>query len=138
MPLSWRYKVSRDKWTQFDIFKALIEASIQDLFQSERYMDYLRTMKMINLRDYYPVYTEDTFVEVSDEVAAFFAEDKRRQTNHAQAEKVKGVWEQRLTIHYNCIGAIDIPDVLPLPYPEVSVNTRKGVVVTYVPNTLTA
>lgn len=55
-----------------------------------------------------------------------------------QAEKVNGVWEQRLTIHYNCIGAIDIPDVLPLPYPEVSVNTRKGVVVTYVPNTLTA
>ncbi len=53
-----------------------------------------------------------------------------------QAEKVNGVWEQRLTIHYNCIGAIDIPDVLPLPYPEVSVNTRKGVVVTYVPNTL--
>lgn len=53
-----------------------------------------------------------------------------------QAEKVDGVWEQRLTIHYNCIGAIDIPDVLPLPYPEVSVNTRKGVVVTYVPNTL--
>lgn len=55
-----------------------------------------------------------------------------------QAEKVDGVWEQRLTIHYNCIGAIDIPDVLPLPYPEVSVNTRKGVIVTYVPNTLTA
>lgn len=53
-----------------------------------------------------------------------------------QAEKVNGVWEQRLTIHYNCIGAIDIPDVLPLPYPEVSVNTRKGVVVNYVPNTL--
>lgn len=41
-------------------------------------------MKMINLRDYYPVYTEDTFVKVSDEVAAFFAEDKRRQTNYAQ------------------------------------------------------
>ena len=53
-----------------------------------------------------------------------------------QAVKVNGVWEQRLTIHYNCIGAIDIPDVLPLPYPKVSVNTRKGVVVSYVPNTL--
>jgi hypothetical protein len=53
-----------------------------------------------------------------------------------QAEKVNGVWEQRLIIHYNCIGAIDIPDVLPLPSPEVSVNTRKGVVVNYVPNTL--
>lgn len=26
-----------------------------------------------------------------------------------QAEKVNGVWEQRLTIRYNCIGTIDIP-----------------------------
>lgn len=41
-------------------------------------------MTTINLRDYYPFYTEDTFVEVSDEIAAFFAEDKRRQTNYAQ------------------------------------------------------
>ena len=41
-------------------------------------------MKTINLRDYYPVYTEDAFVEVSDEVAAFFTEDTRRQTNYAQ------------------------------------------------------
>ena len=41
-------------------------------------------MTTINLRDYNPLYTEDTFVEVSDEVAAFFAEDKRRQTNYAQ------------------------------------------------------
>ena len=53
-----------------------------------------------------------------------------------QAEKVNGVWEQRLTIHYNCVGAIDIPDILPLPSPEVSVNTRKGVIVNYVPNVL--
>lgn len=53
-----------------------------------------------------------------------------------QAEKVNGVWEQRLTIHYNCIGAIDIPDEFPLHSPEVSVNTRKGVVVNYAPNTL--
>jgi len=53
-----------------------------------------------------------------------------------QAEKVDGVWEQRLTIHYNCIGVFDIPDVLSLPYPDVTVNTRKGVFVSYVPNTL--
>lgn len=49
------------------------------------------------------------------------------------AEKVNGVWEQKLTIHYNCIGVINIPDTLPLPYPDVSVNTRKGVVVNYAP-----
>ena len=49
------------------------------------------------------------------------------------AEKIDGVWEQRLCIHYNCVGTIEIPTVLPLPIPEVSVNTRKGVVVNYAP-----
>ena len=49
------------------------------------------------------------------------------------AEKIDGVWEQRLRIHYNCVGTIEIPTVLPLPIPEVSINTRKGVVVHYAP-----
>ena len=49
------------------------------------------------------------------------------------AEKVDGVWEQRLRIHYNCVGAIEIPKVLPLPIPQVTVNTRKGVFVNYAP-----
>ena len=49
------------------------------------------------------------------------------------AEKIDGVWEQRLRIHYNCVGTIEIPTVLPLPIPEVSVNTRNGVVVNYAP-----
>ena len=48
-----------------------------------------------------------------------------------QAEKVDGVWAQRLTIHYNCEGAIDIPETLPIPAPEVKMNTRKGVYVSY-------
>ena len=54
------------------------------------------------------------------------------------AEKIDGVWEQRLRIHYNCVGTIEIPTVLPLPIPEVSVNTRKGVVVNYAPCELAA
>ena len=53
-----------------------------------------------------------------------------------QAEKIDGIWEQHLVIHYNCVGAIFIPDVFPLPAPQVSVNTRKGVVVNYAPNQL--
>ena len=52
------------------------------------------------------------------------------------AEKIDGVWEQRLRIHHNCVGMIEIPTVLPLPIPEVSVNTRKGVVVNYAPGQL--
>ena len=53
-----------------------------------------------------------------------------------QAQKIDGVWEQKLTIHYNCVGVIDIPEVLPIPNTEVSINTRKGVVVSYAPNTV--
>ena len=41
-------------------------------------------MTTINLRELYPWYTEDTFIEVSDEVAAFLEEDKRLQINYAQ------------------------------------------------------
>ena len=49
------------------------------------------------------------------------------------AEKIDGVWEQRLRIHYNCVGEITIPKMLPLPIPDVTVNTRKGVFVNYAP-----
>ena len=52
------------------------------------------------------------------------------------AEKIDGVWEQRLRIHYNCVGVIEIPELIPLPAPEMSVNTRKGVVVNYAPSTI--
>lgn len=48
-----------------------------------------------------------------------------------QAEKVDGVWEQRLTIRYNCVGVIDIPETLPMP--DITMNTRKGVFVNYAP-----
>ena len=27
-----------------------------------------------------------------------------------QAEKIDGEWVQKLTIHYNCVGALFIPD----------------------------
>ena len=50
-----------------------------------------------------------------------------------QAEKINGEWVQRLTIHYNCIGALFIPDTEPLSAPNVTVNTRRGVYVTYEP-----
>ena len=41
-------------------------------------------MTTINLRELYPWYTEDAFIEVSDEVAAFLEEDRRIQINYAQ------------------------------------------------------
>ena len=48
-----------------------------------------------------------------------------------QAEKVDGVWEQRLTIHYSVVGPITIPEDLPLPVPGISMNTRQVVWLNY-------
>ena len=42
-------------------------------------------------------------------------------------------YKNKKRIHYNCVGTIEIPSALPLPTPDVSVNTRKGVVVNYAP-----
>lgn len=50
------------------------------------------------------------------------------------AEKIAGVWEQKLIIHYNCIGSITIPEAASIPVPNISVNTRKGVYVNYASN----
>ena len=47
------------------------------------------------------------------------------------AEKTDGVWEQRLRIHYNCVGEITIPKMPHLSVTNVTVNTRKGVFVNY-------
>ena len=46
---------------------------------------------------------------------------------------VNGSRTQRIVIYYNCIGAIEIPDEVAIPLPQISVNTRKGVTVTYKP-----
>lgn len=48
-----------------------------------------------------------------------------------QAEKVNGVYVQRLTIHYNCVDSLTIPEMPSLPTPEVTVQTRRGVAVSY-------
>ena len=56
---------------------------------------------------------------------------ERIEVSHA--EKVDGKHIQCITIHYNCIGTIDIPEELDLPVPDVVVNTRKGVMVAYEP-----
>ena len=50
-----------------------------------------------------------------------------------QAENIDGKTVQRLTIHYNCIGTIEIPNFEKIPENKVSVHTRQGVDVHYAP-----
>lgn len=48
-----------------------------------------------------------------------------------QAEKIDGKTIQHLTIHYTCVGDIDIPELAKIPANDVSVNTRQGVDINY-------
>ena len=45
------------------------------------------------------------------------------------ADKIDGEWVQRLRIHYNCVGEMNIPNEPALPIPAVTVNTGKCVFV---------
>lgn len=47
------------------------------------------------------------------------------------SEKIDGIHIQKLKIHYNCVGSLEIPGNLPLPQPKVLIQTRKGVALSY-------
>lgn len=49
------------------------------------------------------------------------------------AEKQDGVTNQRVVIHYNCIGAFDVPDRRKIPETDIIMETRKGVALSYAP-----
>lgn len=49
------------------------------------------------------------------------------------AEKQDGVTNQQVVIHYNCIGAFEVPDRKKIPEADIIMETRKGVAVSYVP-----
>ena len=49
------------------------------------------------------------------------------------AEKQDSVTTQRVVIHYNCIGAFDVPDRRKIPEADIIMETRKGVAVSYAP-----
>ena len=49
------------------------------------------------------------------------------------AEKQDGITTQRVTIHYNCIGAFEVPDRRKIPDVDILMQTRKGVALNYAP-----
>lgn len=51
------------------------------------------------------------------------------------AEVINGERIQKLVIHYNCVGVLDIPADAPTAPPEVSKQTRDGVTINYQPAT---
>lgn len=49
------------------------------------------------------------------------------------AVKEDGVTNQRVTIHYNCIGAFEVPDRRKIPERDILLETKKGVALSYAP-----
>lgn len=49
------------------------------------------------------------------------------------AVKEDGVTNQRVTIHYNCIVAFEVPDRRKIPERDILLETRKGVALSYAP-----
>ena len=49
------------------------------------------------------------------------------------AEKQDGVTNQQVVIHYNCIGAFEVPDRRKIPEADIIMETRKGVALSYAP-----
>lgn len=47
--------------------------------------------------------------------------------------KEDGVTNQRVTIHYNCIGAFELPDCRKIPERDILLETRKGIALSYAP-----
>ena len=52
------------------------------------------------------------------------------------AEMQDGITNQRVDIHYNCIGAFDVPDRRKIPEADIIMETRKGVALSYAPERL--
>lgn len=51
-----------------------------------------------------------------------------------QERKIDGKRVQNLTVRYNCLKAVVIPDILLLTVHDVFVNTRKVVIANYAPD----
>lgn len=49
------------------------------------------------------------------------------------AEKQDGITNQRVDIHYNCIGTFDVPNRRKIPETDIIMETRKGVALSYAP-----
>ena len=49
------------------------------------------------------------------------------------AVKEDGVTDQRVTIHYNCIGVFEVPDRRKIPERDILLETRRGVALSYAP-----
>ena len=83
--------------------------------------------------------TADDFMKVLKKIAqvkkltAYMLNELIDHIDVHNAEINNGIRTQKLVIHYNCVGVLEIPPDAPTAPPEVSKQTRDGVTINYQP-----
>lgn len=81
--------------------------------------------------------TADAFLEVvrryidAQEVTGRMVTELIDHIDVYHAERIDGLINQRITVHYNCIGAFEVPDWENIPDFDILIETRKGVALCY-------
>lgn len=132
-----------------DIFEKLYEDNVSGKISDERFAKMSQSYEMeqaelakhkAELLEALEAYTEETMTtEMFRAMVQKYTRIRKLtpQILHAliekievyHTEKIDGQNAQRLNIHYNCVGSLEIPDILPAP--EISLNTRRGVELHY-------
>ena len=98
----------------------------------------VKRIKMLRLglkKETGQLYTADSFLDIVRQYTDVQALTQRMVTeliDHIDvyhAEQICGERTQKVTIHYHCIGAFEVPDRESIPELEVYIRTRKGVAI---------
>ena len=97
----------------------------------------IKTLRKDLKNDNGQLVTADTFLEVvrrytdAQELSQRMLTELMDHIDVYHAEKVSVETTQKVTIHYNCIGAFDVPEWDSIPDIDILLQTRKGVAVSY-------
>ena len=81
--------------------------------------------------------TADAFLEVvrrytdAQELSGRMVTELIDHIDVYHAERINGLITQKVTVHYNCIGAFEVPDWDSIPDFDILIETRKGVTLCY-------
>lgn len=100
------------KWTL-----AEVQGTLQILFDRQ----YILTESVVTEQRYY--IETDTWTD----------EEGNTHTDSYRVYYDYYITNQRVVIHYNCIGAFDVPDRRKIPEADIIMETRKGVALSYAP-----
>ena len=100
----------------------------------------IKTLRNALKNEHGQLVTADTFLDTvrrytdANELTQRMLTELIEHIDIYHAEKLGGETTQKITIHYNCIGAFDVPSLTSIPDIDILLETRKGVAVSYSPS----